>query len=65
MRSSLHKDEEKIAAALQNLIAEDETKKTLLDLEGDDAEAVLTLIHDVSPTMAMYYACSWMYFSDD
>lgn len=54
-----------IAVALQNLIADDATKKTLLNLKGDDAEAVLTLIHDVGPCMAMSYARSRTSCSDD
>lgn len=49
MRSSLANDEADIVAIIQAIIHNDDTNKNLIpELTGEEAENLLTLIHNVS-----------------
>lgn len=52
MRSALRKDEADIVTMLLDMIANDAIKNDILGLQGEEAESMLTLIHNVSLRMA-------------
>lgn len=55
MRSALRQDEEDISTVLLDMIASDAIKNDILELQGEEAENMLSLIHNVSlRTMQLY-----------
>ena len=55
MRSALRQDEEDISTVLLDMIASDAIKNDILELQGEEAENMLSLIHNVSlRTMQSY-----------
>lgn len=48
MRSALRQDEEDISTVLLDMIASDAIKNDILELQGEEAENMLSLIHNVS-----------------
>ena len=59
MRLALRRDEEDISTMLLDMIANDTIKHNILELQGEEAESMLSLIHTVSLRTALSHVYSW------
>lgn len=66
IRAALNKDEANIVVLFKDMMGDDAAKNNILKLQGEDAESLLTLIHNVGLIPHdMPYNYSQYLFSDD